>query len=544
MARGSTRFTADDLRVGARFFSDLPRFLRTPLTPAQSRARVKERMTGRAASLVAFVGDVFDRPASPYAMLLRHVGLAPADVASMVAREGVEGTLAVLLREGVYLTVDEFKGRRPVVRGSLEFTIDRTGIVNPRSVVHGVAETSGSGGSPMPVPIDLASIADHAVNTQLAMAAYGGEAWSHAHYGAPGGTAITNPLELAKGGTPPARWFTPIALRAPGLGARFRLGSLVLRLGSALAGVPLPGPTLAPFADPTPIVRWLEGELRAGRTPHVWTLVSSAVIVCQAALERGCDLRGARFTAGGEPTTAARRAAIEAVGAIVLPRMGTTETDIVSYACTAPTAPDDMHFFEDRLAVVQPGAGVEGVSLPPDALLLTTLLSTAPLQLLNVSLGDQARLERRACGCGLEREGWTLHLRQVRSFEKLVAGGVTLLDVDVDRVLEEVLPARFGGLPTDYQLLERLDGAGGRPEVTLLAHPALGALDESALADAFLEAIGNGAGGDRMTELLWRGAGVLKVERQAPRRTASGKILHLHHDVAGAADRTSRAAAE
>jgi hypothetical protein len=444
-----------------------------------------------------------------------------------------------LLRAGVYLTVDEFKGRRPVRRGSLEFAFDRAGVVNPRAVVHGIAESSGSGGSPTPVPIDLASIADHAVNTQLALAAYGGAEWSHAHYGAPGGTAITNPLELAKFGRPPARWFTPIALDTPGLGARFRLGSLVLRLGSAVAGVALPGPTLAPFDDPTPIVSWLQGELDAGRTPHVWTLVSSAVVVCGAAVERGVDLRGVRFTAGGEPTTAARRAAIEAAGATALPRMGTTETDIVSYACSAPRAPDDMHFFEDRLAVIQPGADVEDLPLRPAALLLTTLLHTAPLQLLNVSLGDQAGLERRACDCGLEREGWTLHLQEVRSFEKLVAGGVTMLDVDVDRVLEEVLPARFGGRAIDYQLLERLDGEGGRPEVTLLAHPALGSIDERALADAFLEAIGNGAGGDRMTELQWRSAGVVRVARLPPRRTASGKILHLHHDPGREAGRTA-----
>ena len=290
------------------------------------------------------------------------------------------------------------------------------------------------------MPIDLASIADHAVNTLLALAAHGDREWRHAHYGVPGGTAVTNPLELAKGGRPPDRWFTPVELQAPGLSARYRLGSVVLRLGGAVAGVPLPGPTFAPFTDPASDRALAVGRAGAGRTPHVWTLASSAVVVCQAALDAGRDLRGARFTAGGEPTTAARRAAIEAAGAVVLPRMGTTETDIVSYGCVAPVAADDMHFFEDRLAVIQPGSAAESVSLPPSALLLTTLLRTAPILLLNVSLGDQARLERRSCGCGLEREGWTLHLHHVRSFEKLVAGGVALLDVDVDRVLEETLP--------------------------------------------------------------------------------------------------------
>ena len=110
---------------------------------------------------------------------------------------------------------------------------------------------------------------------------------------------------------------------------------------------------------------------------------------------------------------------------------------------------------------------------------------------------------------------------------------MALLDADVDRVLEEVLPSRFGGRPTDYQLVERLDGAGGRNEVRLLVHPAVGPIAESEVIEAFLDAIGDGSGGERMMALQWRGGGVLGVERRAPMRTASGKILHLHCDRAG-----------
>jgi hypothetical protein len=165
-------------------------------------------------------------------------------------------------------------------------------------------------------------------------------------------------------------------------------------------------------------------------------------------------------------------------------------------------------------------------------MLLTTLLASAPIPLLNVCLGDQATLERRACGCGLEYFGWTLHVHGVRSFEKLTAGGITLLDVDVDRVLEEVLPARFGGEPTDYQLVERLDGVEARPEVTLMVDPRVGPLDESAVLDTFFAAVGGGSGGERLMELQWRSGGVLRLARLSPRRTATGKILHLHHDQA------------
>ena len=229
---------------------------------------------------------------------------------------------------------------------------------------------------------------------------------------------------------------------------------------------------------------------------------------------------------------------VEGVGAVLLPRMGATETDILAYACVHPEAPDDMHFFDDRHALIQPGPGFNesaastggGPALPAKAMLLSSLLPSAPILLLNVCMGDQAEITRRNCGCGLERDGWGMHIHTVRSFEKLTAGGITLLDVDVIRVLEEVLPARFGGSPTDYQLLETLDGARARPEIRLLVNPALGDIDPAVISDVFFNAIGGGTGGERLMELQWRSGGVLSIVRERPRKTASGKILHLFLD--------------
>jgi hypothetical protein len=59
-------------------------------------------------------------------------------------------------------------------------------------------------------------------------------------------------------------------------------------------------------------------------------------------------------------------------------------------------------------------------------------------------------------------------------------------------------------------------------------HPRLGALDPARITDAFLSALGHGSGAERVMELQWRGLGLLEVERQAPRVTPAGKILHLH----------------
>ena len=142
-------------------------------------------------------------------------------------------------------------------------------------------------------------------------------------------------------------------------------------------------------------------------------------------------------------------------------------------------------------------------------------------------MGDQATMSERACGCPLERLGWTTHLHDVGSQEKLTAAGMTFLDTDVIRVLEEVLPARFGGAPTDYQLVED-EGADGLPRVALVVHPSIGPVPAEEMAQAFLAAIGTGSGAERMMGIVWRDARLLTVERRAPVTTESGKILHLY----------------
>jgi hypothetical protein len=220
---------------------------------------------------------------------------------------------------------------------------------------------------------------------------------------------------------------------------------------------------------------------------------------------------------------------VRQAGAEATTHYRSTESGRVGHGCLAREAPDELHLYNDLLALIQPGPDGHQAGLPPRALLVSSLRSTAPLMLLNVSLGDQAELVRRACGCPLERLGWTTRLHTVRSFEKLSAAGMTFADTDLVRILEEVLPSRFGGSAVHYQLIEE-ETDSGRPLLRLLVHPAVGPLDPQTVADAFLKAIGDGAAGARVMELQWRQGGLLRVERRAPQTTASGKVLHVHQD--------------
>jgi hypothetical protein len=520
---GRLAAVVDDLLVGGRLLARLPAYLRHPLDVETSRGLLRVRLGRREADFLALVrATVFERPGSPYRVLLERAGCAYGDLAGLVARNGLEDALRELYAAGVYLTVDEFKGRRPVVRGNTTIAVDPGHLRNPLSTASVWGATSASRGAGTRVPIDLASSRDRAVNTCLVLDARGGGAWEKAVWGAPG---IGPFLRHCGFGRPVTRWFSHVDPAAHGLHPRYRWSGRWLGWVSGLAGRPLPSIEHAPLDRPEPVARWMAGVLRQGRVPHLWAFPTSALRVCEAARVEGLDLAGARFTVTGEPVTAPRLDSIRAAGADAVPDYGSADSGgFVAYGCLRPQAADDVHVFQDLNALVQPG-GAPG-PLPPDAILLSSLRATAPFVLLNVSMGDRATLIARQCGCALEALGWAPHLHTIRSFEKLTAAGMTFLDVDVVRVLEEVLPRHFGGGPADYQLTEE-EGPDGQPRLLLLVHPSVGPLESERVVEAFLGEIGRGSGTERIMAGVWARGGFVRVERRAPIATAAGKVLHL-----------------
>jgi hypothetical protein len=274
------------------------------------------------------------------------------------------------------------------------------------------------------------------------------------------------------------------------------------------------------------VARWIAAVRAAGRVPHMFTFPSSAVALCRTAERDGLDIAGAHVTLGGEPTTAARLGTLARAGLAALPRYGSVENGAIGYGCHAPAEADDVHVIADQHAVIQAGAGAPA-GLPADALLLTSLNPRSPFAFLNASMGDEAALEARACGCPLERLGWRTHLRRIRSYEKLTGTGVTFLAADIIRILESVLPGRFGGTPIDYQLCEDED-PDGHPVLSLLVNPSLGPLDDGAVLRTFLDALASTSAANRVMERMLKESGSLRVERRAPVSSQAGKILHLH----------------
>jgi hypothetical protein len=532
--RLKSRVPLEDISVGVRFLRGLPGFLRCPVSLEEARTTLRRRLERRDSDFLALARrTIYANQLSPYRRLLAISGCAYEDLERLVRQDGLEAALWSLYRSGVFLTVDELKGRRPAVRGSASIAVDPGGLRNPYSAFHLLSQSGGSRGPRTPVPVDLAFIRDQAVDWRLALDGRGATTGPYAQWTVPGTLSLINLVESAGCGVPKTRWFSQLDPAAPGLHPRYRWSARLLRWGSLLAGVPIPRPEHVPLERALPVARWLADALAAGGRPELGTPPSAAVRVCRAALEAGLDLRGALFSIGGEPLTAARLIAIDQAGAEAVPHYRSIESGRIASGCLAPDAPDDLHLFHDLLALIQPGPDGTHDRLPSRALLVSSLRSTAPLILLNVSLGDHADIVQRSCRCPLEQHGWTTHLRNIRSFEKLSAGGMTFLDQDVIRVLEEVLPARFGGGPIHYQLVED-ETEDGRPHLRLLVDPVVGLLDSEAVADAFLTALGGGSGVERVMELHWRQARFLEVDRRPPHVTAAGKVLHLHRSAPAA----------
>src|SRR5262245_13530676 len=123
----------DDLVVGGRFLRSLPHFLRQPLDLDQARAILTDRLARREQYFLTLLQRaVFSQTTNhPYRRLLGLAGCEYGDLAGLVGAAGIEGALATLYQRGVYLSVDELKGRQPVVRGSASLMVDPAQLRNP-----------------------------------------------------------------------------------------------------------------------------------------------------------------------------------------------------------------------------------------------------------------------------------------------------------------------------------------------------------------------------------------------------------------------------
>lgn len=523
----------DDLRMYARFAWGLRDFLRHPLSLPEARAIVQQRLDEREANFLRTVErGIFAYPRSPYLPLLKLAGCEFGDLQRMVRARGLEPTLVALREAGVYVTFEEFKGREPLVRQGRTIAIEDRAFDNPYTLSSYQARSGGTTGAGTRVDIDLEHLADKAPHYMIAYHVHGVlHAPTAIWYGVlPDGTGVGNLLRHARFGQVTARWFAPVTGRDLRPSLTYRAATRGIVTIGRLCGVPLPPPEAVPFERAEVVARWAAEAVRQHGICVIRTLVSSAVRVSVAARKSGLDLTGVVLFGGGEPPTPGKVREMERSGARYVAHYASTELGYVGTGCVRPLDTNDVHFFKDGLALIQHPRRVPGADVTVPAFCYTSLLPAAPKILLNAESDDYGVIERRQCGCPLEAMGFTEHLREIRSFRKLTGEGVTLVGSEMIRILEEVLPARFGGSPLDYQLLEEEDERHFT-RLSLIVSPRVSLADEQAVIDTVLEALGRGSAAADVARAMWAQAKTLRVKRADPVATARGKFLPLRRAI-------------
>ena len=518
-----------DLKMYARFAWGLRSFLRETITLEDARAIISERLEQRESNFLRVVErGVYGYPRSPYLPLLELAQVELGDIQNMVRDRGLEGTLRSLREAGVYVTFEEFKGRAPMVRDGKTMPVQASSFDNPYHSRHYQTQSGGTSGAGTRVTHDLDQLAAQAPLIMLGRHAHGVVDVPHALWHAilPG-TGINNILRSARFGNVPDKWFSPITSEDIRPALRYRLATrYIVRMGR-LFGVPLPWPQAVTLEHASVVARWAAHAAASHGTCLVSTTASMAVRVALAAQDEGLDLAGVVFSGGGEPPTLAKVKVITSTGARCAPGYFFAEAGVVGQSCAHPIDENDIHFFKDVLALIQYPTKVPGSDMVVDAFHFTSLLPTAPKLLLNVESDDYGVIEERRCGCPLEAYDYTEHLRHIRSFRKLKGEGVTLVGSEMVRILQDVLPARYGGSPLDYQLLEE-EGMNGFTRLTLLVSPKIEIHDEQQVIETVLEALGQGSVSADLARAMWRKAGTLRVKRSEPIWTARGKLMPLH----------------
>jgi hypothetical protein len=521
------------------YVKDVTSFLRDSMTREEARDIIEEQMANREEAFLQVVeAGIGSNPANPYYRLLEHAGIKISDVRRMVKESGLEGALEQLHDAGVYVTQDEFKGRKPIRREGLEFKARGSDFDNPLAGKGELLRQTGGGstGEWTRESQSVDSIRYRAAETLIIDTMKAGDrpigVWRD--------TSIKAILRYTKVDRIPEKLFTTTGLRRSWDGVRYAVILRLTLLGTRIVGRRVPAPEVVTRDSAITVARWLAAKTAAGTPAMLNCHASLAVRICLVAREHGLDITDTLFQIGGEPYTPTRAAVLASAGASAIVRYSTAETTLIGISCGAPgDGEDDVHLLSPKLALIQrehvtpAGETVAGV-------ILTGLLPSNPKILLNLYTGDYANMRERDCDCDMGRMGFRTHLSGIRSYEKLTGGGVTFVGSKLYELVEVMLPSRFGGSIHDYQLAEE-EAANGLAQASIIVSDRVGSIDEEALIETLLHELEttHARGGGQLMAMQWRKSRTLRVIRREPYETRNHKVLPFV--TLGAASRQSEA---
>ncbi|HLF71880.1 MAG TPA: hypothetical protein VI759_06990 [Dehalococcoidia bacterium] len=512
--------TLHDVRRTIRYTVALAAFLRGTDTYENVDGIISQQVADRESNFLFILEHaVFSAPDNPYHRMLRHAGYDLDGVRGLVAERGLEGALDALYDAGVYVTHDELRGRAPVRRGGLEFAVTPEDFDNPLIRPEFVASTSGSTGTANRVQYRHTGTPQRAYLEVLIQMLGAGRPW--ALWQPPIG--VYGAVVYAKHGKYFERIFLPTRIRLD----VEHVQVVASVIAAKLRGKRLPWPKFAPRNNPIEIARWLAQKVSDGTPAVLHCHPSTAVRVCLTAREAGLDISGTLFYVTGEPFTPGKKAVLDSVGASSFVAYMAIELGMpVGLNCLTPRAGDDMHLMTYRLAMVtreRKNAANETV----EGMHFTIVNPLHGKLVINWESTDYAKIEKRTCDCPLGKMGFTTHISEVQSYEKLTSEGVTFSGSWLYGLVETELPARFGGQLGDYQLAEEED-ADGLSRVRIVVSPRVGSVDDREVIAAVIESLiaSHGEAGAIMAQ-HWRDGGTLQVVRREPQATITNKVAPL-----------------
>lgn len=497
----------------------LPEYYRSRPTVREAEEEIRAAVARRGETFLAVARErIYGDATSPYLRLLRLAGCDFADLAAAVRANGLEPTLERLAAEGVYLTVDEYRGKTDVRRRGAAFRVTPE-VFQRRDGAPGIIiQTGGSTGRPLAATASLARLDFSVRPLMVFFSAHGLFDASHALVDSilPGSGGTCCMLIYTKIGVVPKRWFARVAPTKNVSSAIYHRFStrVIAELGN-IYGPGFPRPKFVEGIQAA--VEWIASERARGLRCCITASSSNAVRIAGLARRLGTRIDGTVFITTGEPLTEAKRDLIEAAGATATCRYAFTELGMAGYGCGDRRFTDEVHVLQNFATVIRRQAG---------ELFFTTIDPSADRLLLNVANGDSAILEQRDCGCALQQCGLGIHLHGIRGIEKFTAEGMNYLYGELADVIDKVLPAEFGGTAGDYQLAEE-EEAGGATRVVLRIHPNVGAVDEQAALRRLRRELARGSWEKEFQVRMWERTGTLKIEREAPLPSANGNMLPL-----------------
>jgi hypothetical protein len=287
-----------------------------------------------------------------------------------------------------------------------------------------------------------------------------------------------------------------------------------------LLGLQVPYPTYLEQNNFLPAAAYIRKRLAAGEFVGMNGFVSSIARVAEAALSNGLDLTGCMALSSGEALTEAKRQLIESSGMRVFSSYATTDFGGIGMPCSQ-MAGNCSHVMKQAIALVSRTEDSAWTDTPVNSLYATSLLPMAPRIFINAEIGDTGVIEKATCDCSFSKLGLDLQVRDVAAISKVTAQGVTIETTELVPLLEEALPARFGGHSGDYQLCET--EAGSQTEIILRIRPGVSAAPPSEILKHFLDEVKRVYGGS-LSVVSWLHSEGIRAELTSPVLAATGKF--------------------